>query len=66
MTERQYERSKIAIESEELLKGTKVTPERYGNEVAALVSSPVGRIVLNSLSEVSSFLAGVRFGHSAD
>ncbi len=63
MTQQQYERSKIAIESEILLKGAKVTPERYGNEVSAVVSSPAGRIILDSFAEVTSFLAGVRFGN---
>jgi hypothetical protein len=61
MTQQQYERSKIAIESATLLKEAKIRPERYGNEIAAIVSSPAGSVILNSVAEVSSFLAGVRF-----
>jgi hypothetical protein len=66
MTQQQHERSKMAIESEILLKGAIVTSKRYGNEVVAIVSWPAGKIILNSVAEVTSFLAGARFRHSAD
>jgi hypothetical protein len=66
VTPQQYERSKIAIESEILLSGAKVTAEWYGNDVSAVVSSSAGTIILDSFAQVTSFLAGVRFGHSAD
>ncbi len=66
MTPQQYEQSKIAIESEILLSGVKVTPEWYGNDVSAVVSSPAGTVILDGFSQVTSFLAGVRLGHSAD
>ena len=66
MTQQQYERSKMVIETATLLKEAKVRSERYGNEIAVIVSSPAGSVILNSVAEVSSFLAGVRFKHSAD